>query len=209
MSTVTRGTKSAGGTSFTAHSDALSAELNTDLDNLVDAHNNHDSGALTWTATKATTLTAVTTFNIGVNAFAYTPWTAYTPTISAGVGTATVINFFYKQMGDSLFVRGSFKCGTVAASEANFTLPAGKTIATTKIPATTASTAIVGRWILSKSELISSNDDEGTIFSDGSTTGTIYFNGTGSAGNGLVKANGDAFAQSNSYVMVQFEVAIS
>lgn len=57
MSTATRGTKSAGGTSFQSHTNALSAELNTDLDTIYTAHNNHDAGTSIWTQVKTALLT--------------------------------------------------------------------------------------------------------------------------------------------------------
>lgn len=57
MSQATRGTKSAGGTGFTANTTALASEVNTDLDNLLNAHNQHDDGTLAWQRVKATNAT--------------------------------------------------------------------------------------------------------------------------------------------------------
>lgn len=57
-------------------------------------------------------------------------WTSYTPTFSAGVGTATGIDFYYKRDGSDLLIRGVYTTGTVAASTVTFTLPTGLAIST-------------------------------------------------------------------------------
>ena len=53
MATVSRGSKAAGGTDFTANTNALASEVNTDLNNLVDSHNNHDAGTSKHTVVSA------------------------------------------------------------------------------------------------------------------------------------------------------------
>ena len=60
-------------------------------------------------------------------------WTAYTPTLGAAFGTPTLVSFFYKRIGDTLYVRGTATNGTVANSLATISLPGSLTIDTTKL----------------------------------------------------------------------------
>ncbi len=136
----------------------------------------------------------------------YTAWTAYTPTI-AGFGTATNINFFWRTIGDSIEIRGSWKNGTVAGSEASITMPGGHTITTAKIPTTVANTAMAGIFFNSTTVAVFAVGNSGIVFSDGSDTGKLFFCLTGSTGNGAVKGNGSAVAASDSYVLLQAEIA--
>ena len=66
----------------------------------------------------------------------------FTP--SAGFGKPTNVNVWYRRVGDTMEVKGSFTTGTTAASLAYITLPGGYTIDTSKWTATTAVT-IAGR----------------------------------------------------------------
>ena len=57
---------------------------------------------------------------------AMSQWTSSgitTSNFSAGFGTVTNIEVFYKRVGDSLFIRGRAKAGTVAAAQGCFILP--------------------------------------------------------------------------------------
>lgn len=65
-----------------------------------------------------------------------TSWAAYSPTFSAGFGTPTNVNIKWRQIGDSIQIRGSFNYGTVANSIGTMSLPAGLTINTAAISST-------------------------------------------------------------------------
>ncbi len=52
-------------------------------------------------------------------------WTAYTPTFSAGFGTVTAIKFYYRVLGKTLDIQGSFTMGTVTTGTPTITMPAG------------------------------------------------------------------------------------
>lgn len=54
----------------------------------------------------------------------HTPWTSYTPTISA-TGTNSNVSAYYRRDADTLWVRGSWTLGTVGASEFRWSLPSG------------------------------------------------------------------------------------
>ena len=60
-------------------------------------------------------------------------WTAYTPTLSAGFGTVSNRSFFWRRVGDSIEVRGSFTCGVVTAAVGSISIPSGMFINTAKV----------------------------------------------------------------------------
>lgn len=86
-------------------------------------------------------------FNLGPQAKLYgspiTDWTSYTPTFS-GLGTTSSVTFFYKRVGDSIYIRGKATSGTTTASGMSMSLPSGLTIDTSKISSTAM---IVGSWV--------------------------------------------------------------
>lgn len=79
---------------------------------------------------------------IGANGF--TNWTSYTPT-TAGMGTPTNVDAWYRCEGNSVHGRGSLKAGTVTATTGLIGLPNSYTINTGKGPAN--QTALVGHWV--------------------------------------------------------------
>lgn len=62
-----------------------------------------------------------------------TDWAPYTPTFSAGFGTVAQVFMYYRRVGDTLQIKGSFQSGTIASSIGTFTLPSGLNIDTTKV----------------------------------------------------------------------------
>jgi hypothetical protein len=62
-----------------------------------------------------------------LSAIALTDLTAYTATIT-GCGTVTNKAFFYKVIGDLVFVTGGYTCGTVTANQVTVSLPNSYTI---------------------------------------------------------------------------------
>lgn len=148
--------------------------------------------------------------SVGPQAVSYGPplgdWTAYTPTYGAGFGTVANSSMYYRRVGDSVQILGSFQCGTVAASVASFTLPSGMAIDYTKV--STGVGAKHGMFLISHGELLLSNNDGGAVFSDGSTTGTLYFGQTGSASSTFAKMNGNS-AHTSNYIFVEATVPVS
>lgn len=67
--------------------------------------------------------------------FAADDWKSYTPTFSAGFGTVTNIAMWWRREGDTMKIRGSFKAGTAAASNATMSLPTGYAVDGNKLPA--------------------------------------------------------------------------
>lgn len=69
-----------------------------------------------------------------------TPWVAYVPALG-GVGTPSSVNFWYRRIGDTLHIKGSWVNGTITAVAGSVSLPAGLTTATSK-----GNTAAGGQW---------------------------------------------------------------
>lgn len=78
----------------------------------------------------------------------FTDWAAYTPTFSAGAGTVTNINMFWRTAGDSINIKGTFTLGTTTAAALTFTLPGGFAIDTSKIDPTAFAESFGQAWIL-------------------------------------------------------------
>lgn len=72
-----------------------------------------------------------------------TDWQSYTPTIT-GAGTPTNVAFWWRRVGDSVQVKGTFTTGTVSAASATFTLPSGMTVDTVKIAASSSTGDFIG-----------------------------------------------------------------
>lgn len=134
-----------------------------------------------------------------------------TLTPSAGFGTVSLESYWVCRIGDKARFRGYLKTGTVAASEANFTLPSGYVIDSAKF-ASTASVQRIGLWTSIATSgtprNISSADNEATTFYDGSTTSKVYF-AVASASNVLSKANANILAVNNDGFTFDFVVPIS
>lgn len=98
-------------------------------------------------------------------------------TVSAGFGTVTNKYVYKRRVGDTLYVKGSFEAGTVAASNAFLDI-VGVTIDTTKVSTNTNSFR-VGEYTLKQSGSTSttnpSNFGHADLFFDGSDTDSIYF----------------------------------
>jgi len=183
-----------------------SSDLNGEFNNLVNGLNNLDGATTSWTNVKAATINATTALQVNGVTLPYTAWASYTPTF-AGFGTVTNVEIFWRQVGDTVFIAGSFRCGTVAASAASMTIPAGKTIDTTKIPTGVASTAISGTYYWDSGSAWATANGIGAIFSDGSTAGTLFFCATPGT-TALTKTNGSSVAASSNAVQVQCSIPV-
>lgn len=73
-------------------------------------------------------------------------WTAYTPTYT-GLGTTTNDAAEFRRFGDSLHLKGSTTCGTVAASLFSITLPMSLTIDSAKLSISSNTTSNPGNLV--------------------------------------------------------------
>lgn len=60
-----------------------------------------------------------------------TDWVAYTPTFN-GLGSPTNINMFWRRVGDSMEIKGSWTNGTISAAAVRISLPSGYSVDSTK-----------------------------------------------------------------------------
>ena len=137
-------------------------------------------------------------------------WTAYTPTISAGFGTATSVSFIYRVLGNSLKVEGIFTAGTVAASIASVTFPTGFNISTIMpgYAATTATTTCKSVAVNSYANPGTANGSMLVLLAPTTASDRVYFGVASIGGSGnLTPQNGAAFASSAVY-SISFEVPI-
>jgi hypothetical protein len=63
-------------------------------------------------------------------------WISYTPTFT-GFGTVSTSNMYYRRVGDSVQVHGTFVSGTVTGSQAQVSFPTGLTVDSSKSPSST------------------------------------------------------------------------
>ncbi len=137
-------------------------------------------------------------------------WTAYTPTLGAGFGTATNISFFHKRVGDTLVVKGSFTVGTAAASASTITLPNSLVIDTAKISIANTSGnpgPHVGDY--ENSEAVA-NTAGVIVTATGTSTSLVYFGSSETnAASALTPANGTSVTASSAVVSVNFSLPIS
>lgn len=139
-----------------------------------------------------------------------TAWASYTPTISAGLGTVSNVNFFWRRVASNIEITGHFQTGTVAASASNLTMPSGIDVDTGVIVSSSRRQS-VGHWNVAlsgaPSELASSPAREGPMISKSDTTNTLHFCSVISFGefqatNGTTMANNSAFVTINVSVPV-------
>lgn len=144
---------------------------------------------------------------------AMTDWKADTTIVtpSAGFGTVSAPNYFWRRVGDTLHVRGYWQTGTVAASTASIDLPSGYTIDTTKYT-NTPNGQMVGRWhqLDAASGNVYSNNLAGVIFFDGSDSNTLFLtDNLGTTTKQYDKQNGSATFVTGQVVDFEFSVSIS
>lgn len=68
---------------------------------------------------------------------AQTDWTAYTPSSTQGFGIISASTFFWKRVGDLMWITGNLTVGTPTATQMQIALPNGATIDATKMPVST------------------------------------------------------------------------
>lgn len=142
-------------------------------------------------------------FYVGPQSVAYgaaiSDWKSYTPTFT-GFGTASSVQFQYRQVGDSIDIQGKFTSGTSTATEARISYPAGLTSAdTVRIPAIT----MVGNGLPSfaAAEMFSMLAEPSVTYL------TIGLQDSGNAG--LTKANGSTLVSTGQLITLFARVPIA
>lgn len=139
-----------------------------------------------------------------------TEWANYTPTIE-GMGTPTSLDFKYRIVGDTLYVRGSGVAGTVSATNVTFSIPSGFNIDNNKLRTSDSRNAL-GRAFRMNAATYSYGDSGNTamIFSDGTESSKVFitrdlFPSTTT----VTKSTGSGWMASSDGFMVDFEVPLS
>lgn len=150
-------------------------------------------------------------FSIGPNTVpqgaAISDWQSYTPTYSAGWGSVTNSDVWWRRVGDSIHLKGSFKAGTVAGSIGTIGLPSGLAIDTTKLSAVTGIPSFGRAW-----RLTSTGQDLTT--GTGSIDGDFYYNGSNTviqyarASSSLVFSNESVSAFLSSNDVITFDSVV-
>ena len=116
-------------------------------------------------------------------------WTAYTPTFTA-FGTVTGVGMFWRRVGDSLDIQGSFVTGTPTATSMAITLPSGLvTASTSKFPASNGIVGYLQRPVAFTTSwgqltVIASNGFVNVGVLSSATNAQAAANGSGSVGTG-------------------------
>lgn len=122
-----------------------------------------------------------------------------------GFGTVTNQTLYSYQDLDRMVVSGTFDAGTLTTG-LKITLGSSRNVRTASTP-TGANRVAVGRWVRmrSASSSISSQDNEGVIFYDGSDATSLYF---AVAGASFTLTKSDTFLTSNERLFVEFDVSV-
>lgn len=118
-------------------------------------------------------------------------------TLSAGFGTTSGKQIWYRREGDSMRVRGNFTWGTGAASTVYIQMPSGYTIDTAKMPTTTDGTFVGKAHLNDAGNQIESSGVGLALFYDGSTNNQIFVCRASGTTSTYSKQNGNAFSSSN------------
>ncbi len=139
------------------------------------------------------------------NSYIMTDWASYTPTI-AGVGTPSNVSFYWRQVGNEIFVTGTFTMGTVSGSTLSVTLPNSTVIATSKMP---SSTALIGfaTELHTGASGVATVAERKMVFTDGSTTDKVFWSSV--VGSGInQKQTGTQDGATNTPLNITFSYAI-
>jgi len=135
-------------------------------------------------------------------------WTAYTPTIGSGAGTATSISFYHKRVNGDLYVKGRFTTGTAAASLVSITLPNSLTLDTNRISASNT-TSNPGEKVGDFVGGTTASHAGAIVTATGTSTSLVYFGNLYANGTNLTPTNGSTNLANSEIQTVTFIVPIS
>lgn len=140
---------------------------------------------------------------IVTSSITYTTWASYTPSI-AGCGTVSAVSFFWKQIGDTIFVKGFWTTGAVSGSGVTISLPNSTVINTAKVAA---------NFYLGKFDRLptaaSSAIGNGSVFTDGTVgNDNVVFCTQGSGANKFTAQGGSTIFLNGDSAAVFFDYPI-
>lgn len=127
----------------------------------------------------------------------------------SGVGTASGINVFYRRIGDSMEVQGTFTTGTPTGSTFQINFPSGYSIDTTKLPTNASDVGeIIILYTGSPASFPAPSVGPWLVTYDGSTNNTLFVSAnTGS--NTLTKNTGTDLFNSTQAQSFHFQIPIA
>jgi hypothetical protein len=134
-------------------------------------------------------------------------WTTLVGTTVTSFGTISNASWFYKRIGDTIYVKGNFTVGTAAGAAAEINLPSGIVIDSTKI-ASNMSTE-VGYWynLTNALQTLYSTAGAGILFFSPGDTSKIFF-ASQTSGFSFVKANGSGIAVNATNFSLDFSIPV-
>ena len=113
-------------------------------------------------------------------------WQSYTP-VFVGLGTVTISEAFWRQDGDSIWLRGRATLGTTTGATATMSLPGALTISSTKATITTNYGTMQNNSATKDFQVLATGGNTTVSFSDSSSSGLASAIGT------AVGSSGQAF----------------
>ncbi len=135
-------------------------------------------------------------------------WTSFTPSVIGGFGVTTNINCWWKVLGNSMFMRGSFTTGTVVASLASVQIPSNVTFTIDSAKLINNTTANPGSVLGTASCSGLANSDVFVVAAPATSAFTVYFGGLPTGTTPLTPANGSTIAASTSVYSFFLEIPI-
>lgn len=131
-----------------AHNE-LSPKLDDEISNIYEdmAQNLYNGGRISSGTILNLTVSTLTYTTLSPSLKTITNWTSYTPTTS-GLGTPVSVSYWWKQIGDTIYVRGLFALGTPTGAAITISLPNSTVIDTSKISSGAHSYLGTGRLVL-------------------------------------------------------------
>lgn len=133
-------------------------------------------------------------------------WQSYTPTFGAGFGTPTSVSFYWRRVGGSIQIKGSFTNGTSTAAESSISLPSGISMDTAKLVSLQTRLGTANRQVISSGGLTN------TMYACAyySTFGANKFLVTYSASAGtMVNVNVNDYLSTSDGCSIEFEAPVA
>jgi len=128
------------------------------------------------------------------------------------VGTISNSFYMYQRVGSNMVANILWKNGTPGAAAMSVSLPSNIAIDSTKLSSSTNATRL-GTWTIARNSTtqnVSSQDNEGPVFYDGSDTAKIYFAlTTGASAGQLTKTLATGLFSASDVISVQFTIPVS
>lgn len=191
--------------------DKISPQLDAEINNIYEdmRQDLYNGGRISSATISSLTVTALnyTTLNPPITASTVSIWTSYTPTIT-GCGTVTLLAFWYKQVGDTIFVQGGFRVATPTAASVSISLPASFPLSSSKVNGNVFPYFGFSITQNNGASAATTIGQVNPISYDGSTTTAVFW-GTNTGSGAFVKVNGSTLYSGSEWIAQKFEYPIN